>query len=604
MKNLLQKIAQKKILLILVIILAGLALAISLLRPTSPSNMDGVQKVEQEQFKFCDTLEEITIPRTVNTIEKEAFCACDKLQRVEFESDSQLTAIENNAFYRTKELKQINLPTSLREIGDYAFSRSGLIEIVIPEGVTSIGNNVFEECTSLTTITVPATTTTIGAAAFYNCQSLHEIVVHPENPVYCSVDGVLYNKDMTELIFCPPKAQFQEFPTSVTTIREMAFSYYNKNINVFIPATITNIGARAFELSNIASVVFAEDTQIKTLPEGVFSCCRNLSEFTIPQSIEKIDNEAFRDCNHLDNLIIPANVKSIGYAAFTHTGITQLTLPETVEEYDLAAFSGCYGLTKVQLPNNMESIPQGIFRDCTSLTEIAIPNSVKEIQSSAFSGCTSLQKIELPDTVEIIGGFAFQDCHNLLEINLPPQITSIPEYAFSNCQLLQMIEIPQNVTRIEQYAFKGCQELQEVLLPSRLEYIGKEAFRGCAGMTHLTIPASVTRMDTKALSDMENLNTLVFLADESHSSNTILEKSLLAYTTNLKSLTLTPHIERIAEYAFSDSNIEKIYFLGTSEQWEDIEKEQEALPESAAIIFTNTCCHIHGGYEGDMRPSC
>ena len=239
-------------------------------------------------------------------------------------------------------------------IGEGAFENcTGLTSIEIPDSVTSIGNYAFYFCDGLTNVTIGNSVTSIGEGAFHGCSSLTSITVDSDNPNYASIDGVLFNKAITELI-CYPAGK--------------AGSYT-------IPDSVTSIG------------------------EGAFGGCTGLTSITIPNSVTSIGNYAFAWCDGLTSIEIPDSVTSIGDSAFAYCeGLTSVTIPDSVTSIGAVAFLGCSGLTSIEIPDSVTSIGDSAFRACTGLTSIEIPDSVTSIGSSAFWYCTSLTSITFNGT--------------------------------------------------------------------------------------------------------------------------------------------------------------------------------------------------------------
>ena len=283
-----------------------------------------------------------------------------------------VTSIGDSAFFDCTSLTSVTIPDSVTSIGEYAFyDCTSLTSVTIPDSVTSIGDGAFSYCESLTSVTIPDSVTSIGWHAFDGCTSLTGIWVAEGNSHYASdASGVLFNKDKTTLVQCPG-----------------AFAAYT------IPNSVTSIGADAF------------------------SYCRSLTSVTIPDSVTSIGESSFYKCTSLTSVTIPDSVTSIGYKAFgSCESLTSVTIPDSVTSIGDGAFSCCTSLTSVTIPNSVTSIGDSAFYDCTSLTSVTIPNSVTIIGVAAFSCCTSLTSVTIPDSVTIIGGSAFFDCDNLTDV--------------------------------------------------------------------------------------------------------------------------------------------------------------------------------------------
>lgn len=206
-------------------------------------------------------------------------------------------SIGNLTFYSCLHLTDVNISNSVISIGRDAFSACDkLVNVNIPNGLTDIGARAFESCISLKNIIIPSSVTNIGNFAFNGCYSLKSIEVAEDNSNYSSEDGVLFNKNKSNLICCPGgKAGEYTIPDFVTSMSSGAFSNCRSITKVVIPNTITSI------------------------PYGAFIQCYALTDVVIPNSVTSIEDSAFKQCSSLANITIPSSVTNIGTDAFNDT---------------------------------------------------------------------------------------------------------------------------------------------------------------------------------------------------------------------------------------------------------------------------------------------
>ncbi len=362
-------------------------------------------------------------------------------------------------------------------IGDAAFyDLYNLRNITIPTSVTRIGSGAFYGCRSLTGITIPSGVTSIGSLVFNLCYNLTEINVNTNNPAYASINGVLFNKEQTELI-CYPAGKTET-------------SY-------IIPSGVTYVGSYAFlENGNLASVSLA--SSINDLGFGAFMGCTGLTDITIPSGLHYIENCAFEGCINLTNITIPSSVSYIGYDVFggcsSLAGITVASDNAGYSDVNGILFDKdmmeliCYPAGK---PQTSYSIPYGVFRiaesafdGCDNLTDIVIPASVHEIGNTAFESCNNLARVTILDRETYIGSNVFGDNNrpglpaiagwenssadayvsmynvgSFVPLNdktlfLPAELTRIESNAFSNTAAIFVV-IPEEVTEIIGDPFAG-----------------------------------------------------------------------------------------------------------------------------------------------------
>jgi len=349
---------------------------------TSITIPTSVTTIENGAFHSCNNLTSISIPFSVTSISNWAFFNCGSLTSITVDSrNTAYISIDGVLFDKNirtiikypegKTARAYTLPSSVTSIGDIAFYNSAnLTSISISPSVTSIGLLAFNVCSSLTSINIPSSVTSIDRGVFLGCVNLTSITVDSQNPVYTSIDGVLFDKNMRTIIMYPAgkTARTYTILSSVTAIENSAFSDCSSLVSITIPSSVTSIG------------------------DFIFSDCSSLTSITVDNR-----NPTYTST---DGVLFDNNMRTIIKYPEGKTTRTY-AIPYTVTFIDKFAFNGCYNLVNITIPSSVTSIGEGAFRTCTGLTSITIPPSVNSIGDLAFYGCSRLDNITLSRRTQV-----------------------------------------------------------------------------------------------------------------------------------------------------------------------------------------------------------
>ncbi len=345
---------------------------------------------------------------------------------------ASLITIGNNAFLGNR-LTEIILPENLITIGDFAFMGSSFDSIVIPDSVRNIGAAVIDG--GMLTITIPKNVTHIESGAFANLNNLNTITVAVENQNYIAVDGVLFNKDKTELLQYPQAKETDTYTVPNTVIKIGNLAFFRSNIEVILTENVTTIGEHAFESSGITNITIS--SSVTTIGSDAFDYCGGLTSINIDTAnanYSDVDGALFNKLKTelitypmgktVTSYVIPDQVTQIRNGAFSsNPNITTLTLSANLQEIEPRHIIGMGNLTTIAVPAgnpNFSSIDGILFnKDGTKL--IAWPKA-----KVAVSGLYTI-----PDSVVEIGSNAFGDCLGITDIIIPIEVTTIGHRVFS-----------------------------------------------------------------------------------------------------------------------------------------------------------------------------
>ena len=332
----------------------------------------------------------------------------------------------------------------------------------------------------------------------------------------------------------------------VTQIGAYAFCYSGDAVTM--SDDVRKIGRRAFWGSHISSISLSNN--LKTIDDGAFEQCE-LTDIVIPDSVERINSQVFRNCGKLKNVTLSNNIFYLGENAFENTIWLKVLSAENEQVLvNGVLIDGRNSSGKITIPKGVRAIGGGAFASCNKITSVTLPDSVKWIGEKAFLKCECLLSITIPDSVEIIGANAFDECELLSSVKIPESVKEIGSNIFNNCKSLESVTLPQSLLEIYNgvgysYStngigssdpmwgfFHNCKSLQSVTLPTNLTLIGDEAFLGCDKLTEIIIPESVSRIGHAAFDG-----------------------------TNIKTVTVPKNVKEIGIYAFAHTPLTEVTIL-------------------------------------------
>ena len=435
------------------------------------------------------------------------------------------------AFYNCENLTNIMLPKDIDLIESASFyACHSLTSVVLSERITSIGSSAFEYCSQLVSVVIPANVTTIGKKAFNGCYKLVE-VINKSN-----LDIVKGSENYGYIAYNALNVKSYGASDIIDKSGYLFYKYDDTNYLLEYIGDITDL--------NLPATYNDEDYEIY---KYAFYDKKSLMNVTIPNSVTVIHSYAFGKCIGLTNITIPNSVTVIhSYAFLGCSGLSDITLSNSLSVIDAYVFSRCGSLANIVIPSGVKTIGFSAFRGCIKLTNINLPNSVTSIGGSAFSGCSSITSITLPNSVTSIGGSAFSGCSSLTSITLPNSVTSIGGYAFLSCSELRSVGWnAKNCHRAGSPSdpiFSNCTKLEKIVIGKQVEVIPSAAFCSCKALKYVELSDNITSIGSYGFSNCDNLTEI------------ILPKSITS----------------IGEWMLGNARIDRIYYKGTEEEWENI----------------------------------
>ena len=361
-------------------------------------------------------------------------------------------------------------------------TRSTLRSVVIPEGISTIRANTFQDCPDLVSVKLPESLRSIRTKAFANCVNLREINLHDDIksiaddafmncPKLALPENRLKNASGTGMA-----ASFRSLPDNTEYAGAMLVKGgFDTPTDLVVPDGVKAIGNGAFTFFGIKSLVLPEGLEV--IYDNAFSLCDDLESVQLPDTLKYICSGAFSCCGSLKTINVPDNLQYVAKDAFSKCSDLSAPLKMKFLRKSASYKQPPDPSVFTTLPNESAPVPQDAVQNSPTAPNepvvnekvlmscgisdnkrIVVPDGVEAINHRAFLG-SDVEEVILPDTVTVIGKMAFADCRSLKSIKLSERLVRIADRAFLGCVSLERIDFPQTLEFVPGNAFENCQKL-------------------------------------------------------------------------------------------------------------------------------------------------
>ena len=434
-------------------------------------------------------------------------------------------------------IKSIVVPNTITSIGTHAFLNvSSATNVEVATSVKSIGEGAFSGCAGIINMSLPFVGSKRGSESRYGRERLFGYIFGRTSYMggvatsqYCTSSS--YD---TEVYYIPDALRNVNI-TDETVIGLGAFSNCSGLKSVTIPESVTKIEEVAFRncrglgrgvviQSGCVLTVgydYPEDvvlpTDIRLIADGAFQNCSNLKSIVVPTNVMSIGKSAFSGCSSITNMVLPFTGTKCGISGTSDSlfGAIFESSSQSSSQYNITKqyySSGSYA--SFRIPKSLKTVTifggwkigYGAFYNCSGLATIVIGGGAPEICERAFYGCIGLTDVVLDDGVSEIGDYAFYGCSKLTAITIPLTVTKIGA-AFYGCKglgtgivvcndcvltvngdVVEDVVLPDGIRLVAGAAFSGCKAMRSIVIPKSVERIGYAAFAGCYSLTNMVLP--------------------------------------------------------------------------------------------------------------------
>ena len=442
---------------------------------------DQVTTINPYLFKESDKLSSLTIGSGVKTIGAQAFYGsgddAEAVGELSVTMGESVETIGGSAFEGCNKLTSIALPSTLKTIEGWAFSKTSLTSLTIPAAVDSIGKRAFGECGSLASIRIEDSTEPLklwrGYDGTFNYSNADKTFYIGRDLKLDAEDRLFYNGNgnVTSL----------EFGDQVTTITPYLFKESDKLSSLTIGNGVKTIGAQAFygsgdDTNTVGELSVTMGESVETIGNSAFDYCVKLNSISLPATLKTIGEWAFSMCSSLGSISIPGSVTSIGKGGFGNTPLSSITFEDGDEPCSIvlgndATFRNPQADYSLYLGRNL--VYESNSSPFPNVTTVTIGPKTTSLPKYLFYNCDKLISVDGGENVATMGVSTFWDCSNLESISpLGKDLKVLPESAFEACPKLNGIVLPEGLEEIQQWAFHRCSSLTELTIPGSVKVMG------------------------------------------------------------------------------------------------------------------------------------
>ena len=563
------------------------------------------------------------------TGEKGSFFGCMDLTRIDVESGNQYYSSYDGVLFTSGYYQMVCVPrakTGTFTIPDqtidaqFSFIGSSLSRVILGAGIKDVKEAHLDFASancinnSLLCLVIGEHVRNLENSSSLNgnftllrwCTAIQTVTANG-NPVYGAIDGMLYSKESSTLLYVSVASEGVVVPGNIVKIGRYAFRDCIHLEEVVFPDSLKSLEINAFSNCPLLHRIVYGSGLNCTLRYDMFVDCNQLTEFhtdnntkyytmedgavyrtegggkvlsyvpngllaflvtddvvsideyafrnnvkiqsvNVGAEITKISNYQFYECTSLTSVTLPASLKSIGSYAFYRAGIIEITFPASIEDIGNDAFSRCAYLKSVTFLSNETTLGSRAFYMCSELTTLVLPSNLKNIMVESFYGCSSLGSVSIPDSVKVISRGAFSNCSSIDGICIPSALETLGESAFSGCYSACFLQFSgTNLTSIPDRAFSGCGSQSNgfnLSIPNGIVSIGDSSFSGAKIMS-LTVPDSLRSIGEYSFSGCPIAGTL--------SLSGVREIEMGAFmNVYISNLVLNDGLESIGKYVFQN----------------------------------------------------